>query len=189
MTFVAVGVKVLGIGLVCIVAGYYKDFVITVEGWRYEGGCEGGGGEGVGRAGVGMGYFVKFTCLRGRGVGLGLRCRKLVDNSMIDYTHFHQLSHSEIVGIEKVAVCSSLRSLRSSALLSLEPKEIIHIESRSMTTVTWKRLKFVERIRSSTSLEKDIDKQLYERRLMWNLEKFIGGREYGNDLRLLEQTI
>ncbi|GJQ92625.1 hypothetical protein Tco_0003764 [Tanacetum coccineum] len=31
----------------------------------------------------------------------------------------------------------------------------------------------------------DIDKQLYERRLMRNLEKFVGGREYGNDLRLL----
>nr|GEZ20412.1 hypothetical protein [Tanacetum cinerariifolium] len=35
----------------------------------------------------------------------------------------------------------------------------------------------------------DINKQLYERRLMRNLEKFIGGREYGNELRLLEQTI
>ncbi|GKB02339.1 hypothetical protein Tco_0830428, partial [Tanacetum coccineum] len=35
----------------------------------------------------------------------------------------------------------------------------------------------------------DIDKQLYQRRLMRNLEKFIGGMEYGNDLRLLERTI
>ncbi|GJV22710.1 hypothetical protein Tco_1375405 [Tanacetum coccineum] len=35
----------------------------------------------------------------------------------------------------------------------------------------------------------DIDKQLYQRRLMWNLEKFVGGREYENDLRLLERTI
>ncbi|GJY99178.1 hypothetical protein Tco_0516608 [Tanacetum coccineum] len=35
----------------------------------------------------------------------------------------------------------------------------------------------------------DIDKQLYERRLLWNLEKFVGGTEYGNDLRLLERTI
>ncbi|GJS19799.1 hypothetical protein Tco_0448431 [Tanacetum coccineum] len=30
---------------------------------------------------------------------------------------------------------------------------------------------------------------LYKRRLMRNLEKFVGGTEYGNDLRLLEQTI
>ncbi|GKC56913.1 hypothetical protein Tco_1084511 [Tanacetum coccineum] len=35
----------------------------------------------------------------------------------------------------------------------------------------------------------DIDKQLYQRRLMHNLEKFVGGREYENDLRLLERTI
>nr|GFB84018.1 hypothetical protein [Tanacetum cinerariifolium] len=36
---------------------------------------------------------------------------------------------------------------------------------------------------------KAIDKLLFERRLMRNLEKFVGGREYGIDLRLLERTI
>ncbi|GJY65329.1 hypothetical protein Tco_0467567 [Tanacetum coccineum] len=35
----------------------------------------------------------------------------------------------------------------------------------------------------------DIDKQLYQRRLMRNLEKFVGRRKYGKDLRLLERTI
>nr|GEV35096.1 hypothetical protein [Tanacetum cinerariifolium] len=34
-----------------------------------------------------------------------------------------------------------------------------------------------------------IDKLLFERRLMRSLEKFIDGRDYGNDLRLLERTI
>ncbi|GJS64360.1 hypothetical protein Tco_0678924 [Tanacetum coccineum] len=36
---------------------------------------------------------------------------------------------------------------------------------------------------------KDIDKKLFQKRLMRNLEKSVGGREYENDLRLLEQTI
>ncbi|GKF00970.1 hypothetical protein Tco_0027893, partial [Tanacetum coccineum] len=36
---------------------------------------------------------------------------------------------------------------------------------------------------------KEIDQQLFERRLMRNLEKFVGGREYGNDFRLFERTI
>ncbi|GKB56001.1 hypothetical protein Tco_0912187 [Tanacetum coccineum] len=36
---------------------------------------------------------------------------------------------------------------------------------------------------------KVIDQQLFERRLMRNLEKFVGGREYGNDFRLLKRTI
>ncbi|GKC01385.1 hypothetical protein Tco_0987521 [Tanacetum coccineum] len=35
----------------------------------------------------------------------------------------------------------------------------------------------------------DIDKQLFQIRLMRNLEKFFGGREYEEDLRLLTQTI
>ncbi|GJU05139.1 hypothetical protein Tco_1121569 [Tanacetum coccineum] len=34
-----------------------------------------------------------------------------------------------------------------------------------------------------------INKKLRDRRLLRSLEKFIGGREYGNDLRLLERTI
>ncbi|GKA89887.1 hypothetical protein Tco_0811699 [Tanacetum coccineum] len=36
---------------------------------------------------------------------------------------------------------------------------------------------------------KYIDQQLFERRLMRNLEKFVGGRDYGEDFRLLERTI
>ncbi|GJS51268.1 hypothetical protein Tco_0624630, partial [Tanacetum coccineum] len=36
---------------------------------------------------------------------------------------------------------------------------------------------------------KDIDRQLLDRRLMRNLEKFVGGGEYGEDLRMLQRTI
>ncbi|GJT83270.1 hypothetical protein Tco_1057612 [Tanacetum coccineum] len=35
----------------------------------------------------------------------------------------------------------------------------------------------------------DIDKKLFERRLMRNLEKFVGGMEYGEDIKLLERKI
>ncbi|GJW36922.1 hypothetical protein Tco_0059842 [Tanacetum coccineum] len=50
---------------------------------------------------------------------------------------------------------------------------------------TWSKL---DRKRSRIMI-KAIDQQLFERRLMRNLEKFVGGREYGNDFRLLEWTI
>nr|GEY63914.1 hypothetical protein [Tanacetum cinerariifolium] len=43
--------------------------------------------------------------------------------------------------------------------------------------------------RGARVMIQDIDKQLFQRRLMWNLEKFVGGKEYENDLRLLERTI
>ncbi|GJV72930.1 hypothetical protein Tco_1492925 [Tanacetum coccineum] len=36
---------------------------------------------------------------------------------------------------------------------------------------------------------KEIDRQLQERRLTRSLEKFVGGRHYGEDLRLLQRTI
>ncbi|GKA22301.1 hypothetical protein Tco_0708263 [Tanacetum coccineum] len=36
---------------------------------------------------------------------------------------------------------------------------------------------------------KDIDRQMLDRRLMRSLEKFVGGRYYGEDLRLLQRTI
>ncbi|GJT66021.1 hypothetical protein Tco_1017501 [Tanacetum coccineum] len=43
--------------------------------------------------------------------------------------------------------------------------------------------------KKSRIMIKAIDKQLLERRLMRSLEKFIGGRDYGEDLRLLQRTI
>ncbi|GJW77582.1 hypothetical protein Tco_0139264 [Tanacetum coccineum] len=50
---------------------------------------------------------------------------------------------------------------------------------------TWSEL---DRKRSYIMI-KAIDQQLFERRLMRNLEKFARGREYVNDFRLLERTI
>ncbi|GJT35996.1 hypothetical protein Tco_0926415 [Tanacetum coccineum] len=44
-------------------------------------------------------------------------------------------------------------------------------------------------MKRSCIMVKAIDKLLFERRLMRNLEKFIGGCDYGNDLRLLKRTI
>ncbi|GKE65161.1 hypothetical protein Tco_1519322 [Tanacetum coccineum] len=41
----------------------------------------------------------------------------------------------------------------------------------------------------SRIMVKDIYRQLLDRRLMRSLEKFVGGREYGEDLRLLQWTI
>ena len=49
----------------------------------------------------------------------------------------------------------------------------------------WSRL---DRQRSRVMIKK-IDELLFERRLMRNLERFVGGREYRNNLRILERTI
>ncbi|GKB95435.1 hypothetical protein Tco_0981572 [Tanacetum coccineum] len=51
-----------------------------------------------------------------------------------------------------------------------------------------KKLSNLEKRRARVMIQ-DIEKQLFQRRLMRNLEKFISGREYEEDLRLLERTI
>nr|GEU95454.1 hypothetical protein [Tanacetum cinerariifolium] len=43
--------------------------------------------------------------------------------------------------------------------------------------------------RRARVMVQDIEKKLFERRLIRNMEKFVGGREYGNDIKLLERTI
>ncbi|GJZ19238.1 hypothetical protein Tco_0555828 [Tanacetum coccineum] len=51
-----------------------------------------------------------------------------------------------------------------------------------------KRQSKLDRKRSHIMI-KEINQQLFKRRLMRNLEKFVRGREYENDFRLFEQTI
>ncbi|GJY45854.1 hypothetical protein Tco_0434917 [Tanacetum coccineum] len=66
-----------------------------------------------------------------------------------------------------------------------QPYQARHIQDEYLPKKKWSNLdKKWARV-----MVQDIDKQIYERRLMRNLEKFVGGREYGNDLRLLERTI
>nr|GEX67469.1 hypothetical protein [Tanacetum cinerariifolium] len=54
------------------------------------------------------GYCAQVLWMRSQLTEFGLGFNKIP----IDYTHFYQLSHSKLVGIEKLAVSSSLRSLK-----------------------------------------------------------------------------
>ncbi|GJR87952.1 hypothetical protein Tco_0211963 [Tanacetum coccineum] len=57
--------------------------------------------------------------------------------------------------------------------------------NKAMSNRIWTHL---DKTRSHI-IVKEIDHQLRERRLMRSLEKFVGGRHYGEDLRLLRRTI
>nr|GEY74544.1 hypothetical protein [Tanacetum cinerariifolium] len=57
-----------------------------------------------------------------------------------------------------------------------------------MANLPKRRWSTLEKKRANIMI-KAIDKQLKERRMMRSLGKFIGGRHYGTDLRLLRQTI
>ncbi|GJR95431.1 hypothetical protein Tco_0267605 [Tanacetum coccineum] len=60
-----------------------------------------------------------------------------------------------------------------------------NLETDYMSKRHWSNLE----MKRSRIMVNAIDKLLFERRLMHNLEKFVGGCDYRNDLRLLERTI
>ncbi|GJZ93526.1 hypothetical protein Tco_0665591, partial [Tanacetum coccineum] len=69
--------------------------------------------------------------------------------------------------------------------LNITRPETFSLEMDYLLKRRWSKL---DRKKSRIMI-KAIDQQLFERRLMRNLEKFVGGREYGNDFRLIERTI
>nr|GEW53100.1 hypothetical protein [Tanacetum cinerariifolium] len=59
------------------------------------------------------------------------------------------------------------------------------IQMQYLPQTIWRRS---DKDRASTMIQA-IDKQLKTRRIMWSLEKFVGGRLYEGDFRLLQRTI
>nr|GEU95759.1 hypothetical protein [Tanacetum cinerariifolium] len=72
---------------------------------------------------------------------------------------------------------SSVRSVLNDIDSNLE---MDYLRKRHWSNMEMKRFRI---------MVKEIDKLLFERRLMCNLEKFVGGRDYGTELRLLQRTI
>ncbi|GJV37027.1 hypothetical protein Tco_1409504 [Tanacetum coccineum] len=93
---------------------------------------------------------------------------KLKRNKLIRSDELYKFCDGTLTSVQRV-----LHDIASSLEMGYFPK------------ITWTKL---DRKRSRIMI-KAIDQQLFERRLMRNLEKFVGGREYGDDFRLLEQTI
>nr|GEW10058.1 retrovirus-related Pol polyprotein from transposon TNT 1-94 [Tanacetum cinerariifolium] len=68
------------------------------------------------------------------------------------------------------------------------PQGIIYLDYLEMDYLPKRRWSKLDRKRYCIMI-KAIDQQLFKRRLMKNLEKFFGGRDYGTDLGLFERTI
>ncbi|GKD55057.1 hypothetical protein Tco_1288444 [Tanacetum coccineum] len=70
------------------------------------------------------------------------------------------------------------------------PETVLHdiTSSLEMDYLPKRRWSKLDRKRSRIMI-KAIDQQLFERKLIRNLEKFVRGREYRNDFRMLEWTI
>ncbi|GJR65862.1 hypothetical protein Tco_0011927 [Tanacetum coccineum] len=105
-------------------------------------------------------------------------------------------SHSNPHGIIYVDQFKRKRLMRADELHKFSDGTLNDVRTTLHDIVVGIRMEYLP-MRKWSKLDKkmarvmvqDIGKQLYQRRLMRNLEKFISGGEYGKDRRLLERTI
>nr|GEX00790.1 hypothetical protein [Tanacetum cinerariifolium] len=94
----------------------------------------------------------------------------------------------------KVNVCTSSSTLNVTSLCIWPQhydklKDMFNNMEIGYTSVMLRRKRSNLDKKRSHIMVKDIDRRLLERRLMRILEKFVGRRDYGEDLRLLQRTI
>ncbi|GJY14462.1 hypothetical protein Tco_0384884 [Tanacetum coccineum] len=118
-------------------------------------------------------------------VALWMFTRRIVILKRVEDLQLGVESYQKKLNITKT---ETFRSFYDGTLSSV--RRVLHdIGSRlEMDYLPKRRWSNLDRKRSCIMI-KAIDQQLFERRLMRNLEKFVGGREYGNDFRLLKRTI
>ncbi|GKA11229.1 hypothetical protein Tco_0690662 [Tanacetum coccineum] len=97
-----------------------------------------------------------------------------------DSMHTHATGNLHMMSTPKEELLRTLSSVRRVLHDIASNLEMDYLPKRHWSNMEMK---------SSRIMVKAIDKLLFERRLMHNLEKFVGGRDYKNDLRLLERTI
>nr|GEX21624.1 hypothetical protein [Tanacetum cinerariifolium] len=98
--------------------------------------------------------------------------------SNLDVNDRYDLGMTLRMFTKRIVILHRVKDLQLSVLNDIASNlEIDYLPKRHCSNLVMKR---------SHIMVKAIDKLLLERRLMRNLEKFVGGREYGNDLRLLE---
>nr|GEY29661.1 hypothetical protein [Tanacetum cinerariifolium] len=105
-------------------------------------------------------------------------------------------SHSDPHGIIYVDSFKRKRLMRTDVLYKFSDETLNDVRTALHDIVAGLRMDYLP-MRRWSNLDKkmasvmlqDIDKQLYQRMLMRNLEKFVGGRPYGENQRLMERTI
>ncbi|GJV47285.1 hypothetical protein Tco_1437497 [Tanacetum coccineum] len=100
-------------------------------------------------------------------VGLRMYTRRIVIQSRVEDLQLGVESYQKKLNISKPRTCDVDLSRRA-------------MKKRKLTTTDqkWTRI-----------MIKDINQQLLHRRIMRSLDKFIGGRDYGTDYMLLQQTV
>nr|GEV12579.1 hypothetical protein [Tanacetum cinerariifolium] len=125
---------------------------------------------GISHWGLKRQWFYGFACNRTSTHDVYSR-KQIIADTRLKIVKWYDYSH-----LDEIEVCredQQLYMFKEGLRMDYLPKK------------RWNRLKK----RRARVMIRDIDKQLRDKRLMRSLEKFVGGREYREDPRLLERTI
>ncbi|GJW61133.1 hypothetical protein Tco_0110468 [Tanacetum coccineum] len=107
------------------------------------------------------------------------------------YSNPQSFIYVDKLGKNRLMCSHELYKLRDGTLISLLDtlKDMANnLEMGYTSVMPRRRWSSLDKKRSHIMI-KDIDRQLLDRRLIRSLEKFFGGREYEEDLRLLQRII
>ncbi|GJT30425.1 hypothetical protein Tco_0910700 [Tanacetum coccineum] len=122
-------------------------------------------------------------------VALRMFTRRIVILKLVEDLQLGVKSYQKKLNITKSETFRSGISKLTPYTAYKKPQVLYDIANNlSMDYLPKRRWSNLDKKRSRIMI-KAIDQQLFERRLMRNLEKFVGGRDYRNDFRLLERTI
>ncbi|GKA81661.1 hypothetical protein Tco_0788353 [Tanacetum coccineum] len=121
-------------------------------------------------------------------VALQMFTRRIVILHRIEDLQLGVESYQKKLNITKLETCRSDISKRIPYTAYNNSQGVIYLDKFKMDYLPKRKWCNLDRQRSCIMI-KAIDKLRFERRLMRNLEKFVGGRYYETDLRLLERII
>nr|GEY38709.1 hypothetical protein [Tanacetum cinerariifolium] len=118
-----------------------------------------------------------------------LKCRSSSRKYTTSTTKTKAAKYDDIQGIEDM-VLSLWSPMKFSDGTLTSVRSVLHDVASNLRMDSFpKRIWSTLDKQRSRVMIKAIDKLQIERRLMRNMEKFVGGRDYKEDFRLLEQTI
>ncbi|GKC52405.1 hypothetical protein Tco_1075150, partial [Tanacetum coccineum] len=130
-----------------------------------------------------------------RAIALRMFTRSLVIQKRVEDLQLRVESYQKKINVTKPETTKSGIRKRDPYTPYQDPQGFIYVDNngrnmlmRSDELTSLRRWSTMEKKRANIMI-KAIDKLLKERRLMRSLEKFVGGKDYETDLRLLQQTI
>nr|GEZ94287.1 hypothetical protein [Tanacetum cinerariifolium] len=142
-------------------------------------------------------YNLKGDVIMYLAASLRMFTRRIVIQKRVDHKPYSAYSNPQgFIYVDKLGrnrlMCShGIYKFSDSTLISLRDtlKDMaINLNTGYSSFMPRRKWSSLDKKRSRIMIN-DIDHQLLDRRLIRSLEKFVGGREYGEDLRMLQRTI